>query len=127
MIKVYEVRSKKWYESINLASQVTGVSVQRIKSNLDKGEIIENHKRWDFRTYCYHPFYDFRDKMRLQHLEGGFFMSPEGRVYLWSKKQESWFPWKATSFADGTQVIKSNSRWLNLNRAYVRIFGGTND
>jgi hypothetical protein len=53
-------------------------------------------------------------------------MSPEGRVYLWSKKQESWFPWKPTAFADGTQVIKSNGKWLNLNRAYVKIFG-TND
>jgi hypothetical protein len=121
-IKVYEVKTKKWYESIKLASEYFEISSSKIKDRLDAGEWDEGGKKYDFRTQYHSPYFDLIEKHNLKYIIGGHFLSPKGDVWLWSRKKQTWFPWKVTVFPDGKRVFKYYERWIRVDEEMKRLF-----
>jgi hypothetical protein len=133
MIKVYEAKSKKWYESIRLASQVCGCNETTIKQMLDKGERIINGKMRDFRTTDIEHkdvFSHFIRKHKLKLMIANFYLAPDKKVYLWARKKKEWMEWKTYTFENGNISFKTTlcvdgfkcDKWIRVHEYYKTLF-----
>lgn len=133
MIRIYEARSKKWYESIRLASQVFGCNETTIKQLIDKGERIVNGKMRDFRTTDIEHkdiFGQFIRNKKLKLMIANFYLAPDKQVYMWAGKKKQWYPWKTYTFENGNIAFKTTlsidgfkrDKWIQVHQYYKTLF-----
>jgi hypothetical protein len=133
MNRVYEARSKQWYESIRLASQVLGCNETTIKQLIDKGERIINGRMRDIRSNDIEHqdvFGQFIRKHKLKLMIANFYLSPDKKVYLWANKKKEWMPWTTYSYDNGSIVFKTTlsidgfktQKWIRVHDYYKTLF-----
>jgi hypothetical protein len=134
MIRIYEARSKQWYDSIRLASQVFGCNEVTIKKLVDKGERIINGRMRDIRSTDIpkqdDKFKSFIKQNDLKLMIANFYLSPDKKVYLWASKKQEWMPWKTYDFPNGNSAFKTivnregfkTPTWVQVNKYHRRLF-----
>ena len=133
MIKVYEARSKEWFESVRFASQYYGCSQQAIKLLVNKGERVVNGKLIDFRDtdIIEDPKKKFIKENNLKYMLGSFYLSPDMKVWMWANRKKQWMEWKTIKFQDSgdvcfcTTIINGklkSKKWVKVNHYYKNLF-----
>jgi hypothetical protein len=133
MIRIYEARSKTWYDSIRLASQVFGCNDTTVKQLIDKGERVINGRMRDIRsTDIEHKdvFGQFIRKHKLKLMIANFYLSPGKQVYLWAGKKKEWIQWKTYTFENGNIAFKTTlsidgfkcDKWIQVHEYYKQLF-----
>ena len=134
MIRIYEARSKQWYDSIRLASQCFGCNETTVKKLVDKGERIINGRMRDIRSTDMlkqnDEFNLFIKKHKLKLMIAGFYLSPDKKVYLWANKKKEWIPWKTYAFPNGNLAFKTiinregfkTPTWIQVHEYHRRLF-----
>ena len=134
MIRIYEAREKRWYDSIRFASQVFGCNELTIKKLVDKGERIINGRMRDIRSTDIpkqsDKFNSFIKHNNLKLMISNFYLSPDKKVYLWASKKQEWMPWKTYSFPNGNLAFKTTinnegfkcDKWIQVHEYHKRLF-----
>ena len=133
MIRIFESRSKQWYDSIRFASQYYGCNAETIKALINKGERMINGKLVDFRdndiVEC--PKQSFIRKQGLKHMLQNFYLDEGMKVWMWASKKNKWMEWKTIKFHDSGDVcfatnVKNGNlvskKWVKVNHYYKQLY-----
>jgi hypothetical protein len=133
MIRIYESRSRQWYESMRFASQYFGCNPETIKALVNKGERTINGRLVDFRDSdtFEDPKQSFINKRGLKHMLENFYLDEGMTVWMWASNKKKWMEWKTIKFHDSgdvafkTQVINGklkSDKWVKVNHYYKQLF-----
>lgn len=153
MYKVFENKSQEWFDSMKLAGEYYGVTGAKIKSVMGK-EVRLGVKKVHFTNtplpakrvktkYPPKPLSVYEQMIKDKNLKwmlGGFYLSPNKEVFLYSKNKDTkvgnkwkrgrWYPWTVKDY-DGQKVFYTKiwndgypvSKKVDVNQYHKALFG----